>query len=79
MYVSKVPDLQLEIMAVVDEIPENTPLHWADYVVILIYFIFVIGVGIWVSLTQIFHRSPLKDYFGVCGTGMVREVMFHSG
>mgnify|MGYP001793153297 CR=1 FL=1 len=33
-----------------DVLPDSIPLHWADYLVIAVYFVFVIGVGIWVSL-----------------------------
>ena len=40
-----------------DVLPDSIPLHWADYLVIAVYFVFVIGVGIWVSL----HPGGVTD------------------
>ena len=43
-------------MTFVDDLTANSQLHWSDYLVLIIYFLVVIGVGIWVrDLSYYYH------------------------
>ena len=37
-------------MSVLADLVAESKLHWSDYLVLILYFVAVIGVGIWVSL-----------------------------
>ena len=47
--------------------------HWADILTVILYFVFVLGVGIWVrinviSLGQNFLSVDLRDFFSYYGS-----------
>lgn len=37
---------------VLESLVAKSSLHWSDYLVLILYFVAVIGVGIWVSLSS---------------------------
>jgi len=36
-------------MTILEDLAAKSQLHWSDYIVLIAYFVIVIGVGIWVS------------------------------
>lgn len=37
-------------MTTIEDLVASSQLHWSDYLVLILYFVIVIGVGIWVGL-----------------------------
>ncbi|XP_067938623.1 sodium/glucose cotransporter 4-like [Watersipora subatra] len=47
-------------MSVLEDLAANSKLHWSDYFVLVLYFLIVIGVGIWSSCL---NRGSVGGYF----------------
>ncbi|KAF6035499.1 SLC5A9 [Bugula neritina] len=47
-------------MTVLEDIAGSSQLHWSDYIVLIAYFVIVIGVGIWSSCL---NRGSVGGYF----------------
>jgi len=45
-----IPSQSDDGMTVLEDIAGSSQLHWSDYIVLIAYFVIVIGVGIWVSI-----------------------------
>ena len=56
-------------MATGTELVEGTALHWSDILVIIVYFAFVLFIGLWVSKTviAIFEVGLPKSVSKYCG------------
>ena len=50
-------------MTFVDDLTANSQLHWSDYLVLIIYFLVVIGVGIWVRDLSYYYHVLYVKYF----------------
>ena len=50
-------------MTILEDLAANSQLHWSDYIVLIVYFVVIIGIGIWVSCQNFFQLCRKSKFF----------------